>query len=136
MKRFVLAFFSALALAVAPAGALTPHSPVFIDADAANGITVRAGEEFFIALSANTGSTGYSWTQTMNNPEVLAYEGNVSQPPGTQTPGAQMPGAPGQQIFIYHANRTGTATIVLAYTRPFEPDAPPAKTLTYTVTVQ
>jgi inhibitor of cysteine peptidase len=131
MKRFVLAFISALALAVAPASALTPHSPVFIDADAANGITVRPGEEFFIALPANTGSTGYSWTQTMNNPEVLAYEGNVSQPPEQQ-----MPGAPGQQIFIYHANRSGTATIVLAYTRPFEPDAPPQKTLTYTVTVQ
>jgi predicted secreted protein len=131
MKRFVLALFSAFALAAAPAGALTPHSPVFIDADAANGITVRAGEEFFIALPANTGSTGYSWTQTMTNPEVLAYEGNVSQPPEQQ-----MPGAPGQQIFIYHANRTGTATIVLAYTRPFEPDAPPQKTLTYTVTVQ
>jgi inhibitor of cysteine peptidase len=131
MKRFVLALISAVALLAAPAGALTPHSPVFIDADAANGITVRAGEEFFIALPSNTGSTGYSWTQTMNNPDVLAYEGNVSQPAAQQ-----MPGAPGQQIFIYHANRTGTATIVLAYTRPFEPDAPPQKTLTYTVTVQ
>jgi inhibitor of cysteine peptidase len=131
MKRFIFALFSSLVLAVAPAAAMMPHSPVFIDTDAANGITVRAGEEFFIALSANTGSTGYSWTQTMNNPEVLAYEGNVSQPPAQA-----MPGAPGQQIFIYHANRTGTATIVLAYTRPFEPDAPPAKTLTYTVTVQ
>lgn len=118
-------------MAVAPAAAMMPHSPVFIDANAASGITVRAGEEFFIALASNSGSTGYSWTQTMNNPEVLAYEGNVSQPPAQQ-----MPGAPGQQIFIYHANRTGTATIVLAYTRPFEPDAPPAKTLTYTVTVQ
>ena len=131
MKRFLGALFAALALAVAPAAAMMPHTPVFIDTDAQNGITVRAGEDFFIALSANTGSTGYSWTQTMTNPEVIAYEGNVSQPPAQQ-----MPGSPGQQIFIYHANRTGTATIVLAYTRPFEPDAPPAKTLTYTVTVQ
>jgi inhibitor of cysteine peptidase len=131
MKRFMVALFSALALAVAPAAAMMPHSPVFIDADAANPITVRAGEDFFIALSSNPGSTGYSWTQTMTNPEVIAYEGNVTQPPEQQ-----MPGAPGQQIFIYHANRTGTATIVLAYSRPFEPDAPPAKTLTYTVTVQ
>ncbi len=131
MKRFIVAFISALALAVAPAAAMMPHSPVFIDADAASPITVRAGEDFFIALSSNPGSTGYSWSQTMTNPEVLAYEGNVTQPAAQQ-----MPGAPGQQIFIYHANRTGTATIVLAYSRPFEPDAPPAKTLTYTVNVQ
>jgi inhibitor of cysteine peptidase len=131
MKRFMVALFCALALAVAPAAAMMPHSPVFIDTDAANPITVRPGEDFFIALSSNPGSTGYSWSQTMTNPEVIAYEGNVTQPPEQQ-----MPGAPGQQIFIYHANRTGTATIVLAYSRPFEPDAPPAKTLTYTVTVQ
>jgi inhibitor of cysteine peptidase len=131
MKRFLVAFFSALALAIAPAAAMMPHSPVFIDTDAASGITVRAGEDFFIALSSNPGSTGYSWSQTMTNPQILAYEGNVTQPPAQQ-----MPGAPGQQIFIYHANRTGTATIVLAYSRPFEPDAPPAKTLTYNVTVQ
>jgi inhibitor of cysteine peptidase len=131
MKRFVFALVSALILAVAPAGAMNPHSPVFIESDAASGITVQAGEDFFIALSSNT-STGYSWGQTLPGGDlIVAYEGNVRQPAPQP-----VPGAPGQQIFIYHANRTGTATIVLTYTQPFAPDAPPAKTLTYTVTVQ
>lgn len=131
MKRFSIALLAALALAFSPAGAaINPHSPVFIDTDAANGITVRAGEDFFIALQSNA-TTGYSWTQTLPSDLIVAYEGNVTQPPESN-----LLGAPGQQIFIYHANRTGTATIVLSYSRPFEPDAPPAKTLTYTVTVQ
>jgi inhibitor of cysteine peptidase len=131
VKRFTLAFITAMALAVAPAGAMNPHSPVFIDSDAAAGITVHPGEDFFIALQSNT-STGYSWGQTLPGGDlIVAYEGNVRQP----APQA-VPGAPGQQIFIYHANRTGTATIVLTYTQPFQPDAAPAKTLTYTVTVQ
>ena len=41
MKRFALAFIAAVVLAVAPAGAMNPHSPVFIDTDAATGITVH-----------------------------------------------------------------------------------------------
>lgn len=131
MKRFIVGLMSAMILAVAPAGAMNPHSPVFIESDAASGITVQAGEDFFIALSSNT-STGYSWGQTLPSGDlIVAYEGNVREPAAQA-----MPGAPGQQIFIYHANRTGTATIVLSYSQPFQPDAAPAKTLTYTVTVQ
>jgi len=131
MKRFAVALIAALAVALAPAAAaINPHSPVFTDADAASGITVQSGEDFFIALPSNV-TTGYSWTQNLPSDLVVAYEGNVRQPAAQA-----MPGAPGQQIFIYHANRSGTATIVLTYTRSFEPDAPPAKTLTYTVTVQ
>ena len=132
MKRLMAAFAAAIAFAfAAPAMAdMNPHSPVFTDADAATGISVHAGETFFIAVPSNP-STGYGWTQTLADGTILAYEGNVREPSPQQ-----MPGAPGQQIFIYHANRTGSTTVVLNYTRPFEPDAPPAKSLTYTVTVQ
>ena len=124
MKTLALSLLTVVLLA------LNPHSPVITESDAGQPITVRAGETFFIALGSNP-STGYSWSQTISDPKILSYEGAVRQ-----TPSQNMPGAPGQQIFIYHANRTGTATIVLTYSRPFEPDAPPAKTLTYTVNVQ
>lgn len=132
MKRLIAALAACVALSVAtPAVAdINPHSPVFTDADAATGITVKAGEDFFIALPSNA-STGYSWTQTLADGKILAYEGNVREP-GPQA----MPGAPGQQIFIYHANRSGSTTVVLNYSQSFQPDAPPAKSLTYTVTVQ
>lgn len=128
--RFALLLVAAVALASAPAAAtIKPHSPVFTSADAATGITVQAGEDFFIALPSNA-STGYSWTQVLPNDYVVAYEGNVREPAPRS-----IPGAPGQQLFIYHANRSGTATITLTLTRAFEPQAPPQKTLTYTVTV-
>ncbi|HTX57490.1 MAG TPA: protease inhibitor I42 family protein [Candidatus Acidoferrales bacterium] len=131
MKRFFIAALAATALAVAPAAAsINPHSPVFIASDAASPITVQVGEDFFIAVQSND-STGYSWTQALPGGDlIVAYEGNVREPADPA-----LAGAPGQQIFIYHANRSGSATIVLNYTRPFEPDAPPAKTLTFTVNV-
>jgi inhibitor of cysteine peptidase len=109
--------------------ALTPHSPVIQEGDAASPVTVQVGEEFFIALQSNP-STGYSWTQQTGNGEVLAYEGNVSQKPSQA-----MPGAPGQQIFIYHANRSGTSTITFQYSRPFEPNAAPGKQVIFTIQV-
>jgi predicted secreted protein len=131
VNRLIAAFFLSLALAAAPAMAdINPHSPVFTDADAATGITVHPGEDFFIALPS-TPSTGYAWTQTMADTTVLTYSGNVRE-----AAPQSVPGATGQQIFIYHANRSGATTVVMNYTRSFEPDAPPAKSLTYTVTVQ
>lgn len=118
--------FLGLALALM---ALTPHSPVLQEPDAASPVTIQIGEEFFIALQSNP-STGYSWTQQTGDGSVLAYEGNVRQNPAAATPGA-----PGQQIFIYHANRTGTSTITFQYSRPFEPNAAPARMVTFTIQV-
>lgn len=109
--------------------ALTPHSPVIQESDAASPVTVQVGEEFFIALQSNP-TTGYSWTQQTGDGNVLAYEGNVRQ-----NPSASMPGAPGQQIFIYHANRSGTSTLTFQYSRPFEPNAAPGRMVTFTIQV-
>jgi inhibitor of cysteine peptidase len=123
-----------LALAVSalvlpsPARALQPHTPVFTDA--AQAVVVQAGDDFFIALASNP-TTGYTWTQSIGDGKVLAYEGNVYQAP----PNGSI-GAGGQQIFIYHANRSGATAISFAYGRPFEPNAAPAKSLTFSVTVQ
>ena len=122
MRKVFLAAAAIFALT-----ALQPHTPVFIDASVPD--EVNAGEDFFIALSSNP-STGYSWTQQTGDGNVLAYEGNIRQNPSTA-----MPGAPGQQIFIYHANRSGTSTITFQYSRPFEPNAAPGKMVTFTISV-
>jgi inhibitor of cysteine peptidase len=124
MKRIAVLVLGALLLA------LNPHSPVFIEGDAGTPITVRAGETFFIALGSNP-STGYSWSETIEDPKILSYEGAVRQ-----NPAQAMPGAPGQQIFIFNANRTGTSTILFAYSKSFDPNAPAGRTLSYTITVQ
>lgn len=123
----VLALASAMAIAL-PAGALQPHTPVFTDAS--QPITVQAGEDFFVALPSNP-TTGYTWSQRIFDGKILAYEGNVFQPPSS---GAM--GASGQQLFIFHANRSGSTSIVFAYVRPFETNVAPAKTLTFGVVVQ
>ncbi len=119
---------TALVLLPPAARALQPHTPVFTDASQA--VTVQAGDDFFIALASNP-TTGYTWTQSIVDGKVLAYEGNVYQ-----APSSGLIGAGGQQIFIYHANRSGSTTISFAYARPFQPNAPPAKSLTFGVTVQ
>ena len=114
----------------APAAALTPHSPVFIDADAAQTVTVSPGEEFFIALPSDA-ATGLAWTSSVGDEKIVAYEGNVPQ-----RPSASARATSGQQLFIFHANRSGTTTIAFAYVRSFESGASPAKALTFNVAVR
>ena len=130
MRRLLVVLVAAVALLAAPAAALTPHSPVFTDSDVANPLVVKAGEEFFIALPSNR-TTGYSWTQSVADGKILAYEGNVYQNPSNG-----LLGAGGQQMFIYRANRTGSTTITVSYSQPFDTNAASAKTLTFNVTVQ
>jgi inhibitor of cysteine peptidase len=115
-------------LALVAAMGLQPHSPVFVDGS--QPVRVDAGEDFFIALPSNP-TTGYSWSQSIGDGKIVAYEGNVYQPPATAAMGAG-----GNQLFIYHANRTGSTTITFAYARPFEPGEPPAKTTAFSVTVR
>jgi predicted secreted protein len=91
---------------------------------------LQAGQDFFIALRSNK-TTGFAWTANVGDGKIAAYQGNVYQDSSTGHMGAG-----GQQIFIFHANRSGTTTIAFAYARSFEPNNPPAKTLTFTITVQ
>lgn len=118
----------ALFAGAVPAAALTPHSPVFTDER--QPVVVQAGDEFFVALPSNR-TTGYTWTQTIDDGKIAAYEGNVYQAPANG-----LAGQGGQQIFIYHANRSGTTAIHFSYARPFEPGQPPAKSAVFSVTVQ
>ncbi len=131
MKRGLIVLIALFAIAAAaPALAFTPHSPVLIDRDASQPQSVQAGEEIFIALPSNP-TTGYAWTASVSDEKILSYEGNIPQPPSTGTMGA-----PGQQLFIFHANRSGSTTLSFSYGRVFESGTAPAKTLTYTITVQ
>jgi inhibitor of cysteine peptidase len=130
VRSIVRAGLAALCLSAlaSPAYALSPHTPVFNDPT--QPVTVSAGEEFFLAMPSNA-TTGYSWTQTIADGNILAYEGNVYEEPFHVQPGAG-----GQQIFIYHANRSGSTVVTLVYGRPFEPNDPTRQTVTFNVTVR
>jgi predicted secreted protein len=123
MKRMLAACMTALLLA------MTPHSQVILERDASAPVSVGVGEDFYIALATNA-STGYSWSQTIGDGKIVAYEGALQQ-----AAAEEMPGAPGQQIFIFHANRTGRSTILFAYARSWEHKAA-AKTLSFTIQVR
>ncbi|HTX60171.1 MAG TPA: protease inhibitor I42 family protein [Verrucomicrobiae bacterium] len=124
----ILAGLALWGLLAAPAAALQPHSPVFTNPSIP--VTVAPGEDFFIALASNP-TTGYGWTQSLAGGKILTYEGNVYQGPSNG-----LVGAGGQQLFIYHADRSGDTTIDFAYARPFEQGLPPARSVTFSVTVR
>ncbi len=128
---FVSAIVASIVIACAsPLLAFTPHSPVFVQDDAAQTQTVKADEDFFIALPSNR-TTGFAWTASIADSKLVAYEGNVYQ-----RPSHGMPGAGGQQLFIFHANRSGSTTIIFSYARPFDTNAAPARSLTFNLTVE
>ena len=130
MKHTAIVAATLLLLCAAPASALTPHSPVLIQDDATQPQSVKAGEDFFIALPSNV-TTGFAWSASVADEKLVAYEGNVYQRPSSGRLGAG-----GQQLFIFHANRTGTTIVTFSYARPFESNAAPGKTLTYTISVE
>jgi predicted secreted protein len=111
-----------------PAVASTPYPFVFIDPTAP--VVVSPGQEFFLGLPSNA-TTGYRWTQTTADGNIIAYEGNVYEEPFQSQPGAG-----GQQLFIYHANRSGSTVVTLTYSRSFQPNDPDKQTVTFNITVK
>jgi predicted secreted protein len=53
-----------------------------------------------------------------------------------QRPTGAHPGAGGHQLFVFHANGAGTTSVTFSYARSFEAGTPPAKSVSFTVTVQ
>ena len=94
--------------------------------EAGDSITVRSGSTFVIALEANP-TTGYSWSAQPN--------ANVVYVSSRQVSGRSVPGAPGTQRLTFRATAVGSSTLVLGYSRPFEPGTPPVETESFPVTV-
>jgi inhibitor of cysteine peptidase len=89
------------------------------------------GKTFTIALDANA-TTGYNWSQTTKNTNVVAYVDNAYV---AEARDPQVVGGGGTDTFTFKAVGKGTTTITLAYARPWE-SVPPAQTRTITVTVK
>jgi len=99
--------------------------PVYHEGDA---ITVDNGKQFVIELTANP-STGYSWDAGKNPNVKLVSSEQVAA-------SSAAPGAPGTQRMTFKAYNTGSSTLELAYSRPFEGGVPPAQTASFDVKVQ
>ncbi len=95
-------------------------------------IGAQAGQEFAIALDSNI-TTGYSWSVDLGT-----LDQKVVVPLGSEykEPAKGKVGQGGTQILSFKAVAPGTTAITLLYIRPFEKDAQPADTRTFTVNVR
>jgi len=111
-----------------------PPLAVRLDERNANApIVVQKNQTVIVTLEANV-TTGYRWEAVPGYAPVLTGLPTPDYSPRpTETP---MVGAPGDMTFRFRAENTGTTTLEFAYRRPFEPDAAPAKTIRYDVTVR
>jgi inhibitor of cysteine peptidase len=100
-------------------------------APAGNEIQAKAGQDFTITLESNR-TTGYEWqlAQTPNASIVKFVKSDYIAPQGGR------PGQGGEEVWTFQAVGKGTAQISMKYVRPWEKEAAPAKTQTYTVVVK
>ena len=123
--------FAALALifqvfAQTPDACMVPTT----SADANQDVTVATNQVFGIVLAANP-TTGYSWSIAADpDPGVAAALDSQFLPPDTS-----LIGAPGRECFRFTSAGAGQTRVGFVYTRPFEPDAPPAQSITVQVNV-
>jgi len=94
-------------------------------------IRVAAGHEFALRLESNA-STGYSWrlAQPLDAAVLSLVRSRYDQ---GQT---SLIGAPGAETWTFRAAARGQTSIDLDYVRPFAPDEPPARSASFSVTVE
>jgi predicted secreted protein len=94
-------------------------------------IRVLAGQEFSITLHANH-TTGYSWRLvTTLDPANLKLIGNVYNVSTSHSLGA-----PGVEVWTFGTAAKGTVQLHFELVRPWDKDAPPAKTADYSVVIE
>jgi len=116
----------------------TPHSlfrvselpPLtLLESDSGQTIEVERGQRVFVVLGANR-ATGYDWTLEGFGPGPLISLGGPVYAQEAATLGAG-----GTVIWFFAASRSGKQELAFMYRRPSE-QAPPAKTVSYTIAVR
>lgn len=93
-------------------------------------ISMNNGEAFDISLESNK-STGYGWSAVVTDPAIVGIEGNDYVQPETHVMGKG-----GNEVWHFRGIMQGETTINFNYARPWDKDTPPAKTLTFTVSIK
>lgn len=88
--------------------------PVTADPDrSVQEISAVQGKAFTIRLASNP-STGYRWSAKFDKDFLDLKEESFKRPENSR------PGSPGQQAFVFIANKTGVTDIDLVYSRSWE----------------
>lgn len=117
-----------------PPRATPPHakpSVIVTDSDANNPVQLRVGQTLQVRLASNP-TTGYSWS-VQQVPAELQLGQSVY---ATGSQNKNVAGAGGYQTIDFAGKIPGKAELKLEYRRPWEKDAPPAKTFSVTVSVK
>lgn len=93
-------------------------------------VSLKVGETVTIVLDANP-TTGYQWEPAVE-PDASVVR-IVSD--NYEAPASDAMGAGGTQRLVIEGVAAGTTELELKYIRPWEPDAAPAETASYQVTV-
>lgn len=101
----------------------------------ANGTTAAAEvkQTLLVKLAGNP-TTGYRWSLTKLDGDAIEMVGKPEYVPDKAPKG--IVGSGGTFRFLFRALKSGKATLSLAYARPWEKDAAPAKTFRLTVEVK
>ena len=137
--RLVLSIVLVVAPIVAcqPKEGLSPGSkPVssmtLEESDAGRIVEVIRGQEFIIRLASNR-TTGYSWALVSPGAGIVSRPNEPSYIP--ESP-AGMTGTGGVETWSFKAIQIGEEELKFEYRRPFEPDTPAAKAVSFTIRVR
>lgn len=92
-------------------------------------VTLGVGDTLTVLLQANV-TTGYGWQITANNKALLSPGARANLPAENNRVGASA-----RQRLLFTAKAPGRDRLVLAYARPWEKNAAPARALTLEVTI-
>lgn len=96
---------------------------------------VAAGDSLKVTLCSNP-TTGFNWSENLqiSDPTVLKQTGHEFISPESTPP--PPPGTPGQEVWTFEALKSGTSTVSLEYSRPWEGGEKGEWILELTVTVK
>jgi predicted secreted protein len=100
-------------------------------------VHVRPGDTIVVDLEENL-STGYSWEVDELDESVVERTASTAVAPTvapTGAPSGALLGAAGRRVLTFTARAPGDAGVRLALRRPWEGGGPPARTLTFPVSV-
>jgi inhibitor of cysteine peptidase len=129
---------SLAACSAAEPGAVSREVPIdnFMNQHEQNDrISVPVGGVLTLTLGSNP-TTGFQWSEEaqISDVGILEQTGHEFIGPESDTP--PPPGTPGQEVWTFKAVKSGTTSIYLEYSRPWEGGEKAEWTYTLTVTVK
>lgn len=100
-----------------------------LESDAGQTIEVELAQRVFVVLGSNR-ATGYGWTLEAS-PGPLTSLGDL-----VYARAAALPGEGGTELWMFRASGKGKQELSFQYRRPSDRNAPPAKTVSYSVNVR